>query len=176
LSSRSTHPNLSVLSVSADGPDTLVTVKAGSFEDRFFPPLLAAQVFLDVRGLIHQECDSRPIDEAEDGQPQGAKDGCTRPSRRWAFAQEIFSNNGRGTESAHFLEHLVLQIATNIRGDECPPLYGETSWDFREVPDVFQICFQQVDPDIIRVALQHSSEVLGAWGYRLDLGPLAASP
>ncbi len=165
------HPNLSVQSIAAEGPDTLVVVRAGSFEDRFFPPLLAARVFLDVRGLIHQGCDSRPAEWNPGMEHIGIGDGESEECRRWAFAQEIYSNNGRGTESAHFLEHLVLQIATNIRGDDCPPLYGETSWDFREIPDIFVIRFRQVDPDVIQVALQHSSEILKTCGYRLALPP-----
>lgn len=167
------NQNLSVVELAADGEDTLVVVKTEDLEDRYFPPLLAAQVFLSVRGLIHQDCDSLPIPVVM----HGFKEGTTQPSRRWAFAQEIFSNNGRGTESGHFLEHLILQVATNIKSadGDCRPLCGETSWDFSEEPDLFRIRFYEVEPDLIRVALGHTSEILAGLSYGLDVSSVQSA-
>lgn len=159
--------NLSVVQVVADRADTLLVVKTGKVEDRYFPPLLAAQVFLHVRGLIHQDCDSLPAPVVN----HGFKEGSSQASRRWAFAQEIFSNNGRGTESGHFLEHLVLQVATNIKSEagDSRPLCGETSWDFVEEPDVFRIRFYEVDKGLICEALRESSALLSRLRYGFDV-------
>ncbi len=160
-------PNLSVLDITRDGDDSLVLVRVGSPADRFFSPMLAAQLMIDVRGLVHQSCFSKP-------EPPGgrkAKEGHPRGVRRWAFAQEIFSNEGRGTESGHFLEHLVLEMALTVsRPGRSRRFAAETSWNWREEPDRFRLRFFHMDEPLVRSALDLCSTALQQRNYSLDLG------
>lgn len=163
------YPHLSVLEIAPNAKDTLVVLRAGSPEDRYFPPMLAAQLFLDIRGLIQQDCDSLP---APPRGPKRSKEGTTRASRRWAFAQEIFSNNGRGTESGHFLEHLTLEMALRVSQSKTRiALSGDTSWNFRDEPDIYRVRFQAVGPELIRPSLEMAREALARWDYQLQILP-----
>jgi hypothetical protein len=152
--------------MATDGLDSVLVVRACSVEDRFFPPLLAAQLLLDVRGLVHQDCYSRPVLPGG----RGTKNGAARTARRWALAQEIYSNGGRGTESGHFLEHLVLETAMMVNTGRFRRFSAETSWNFREEPDVFRTRFFKMDLGIACEAVRRSAEVLARRGYLLDVG------
>lgn len=156
-------PNLTVLEINQDDDDIEVVLRADSVQDRFFPPLLAAQTFLLVRGLVEQDCDSRP----ETPSPRES----ARP-RRWAFAQEIYSNGGRGTESGHFLEHLALQMASLLHEESGGPsrvMSAETQWDFRIEPNVYRLRFHNLSVSLLREALVRCREVLSRLDYLLDL-------
>lgn len=160
--------NLSVQALETDGLDTLLVVRAATIEDCYFPPLLAAQLLLDVRGLIHQDCYSRPVPPGE----RATKNGAVRTARRWALAQEIYSNGGRGTEAGHFLEHLVLETAMVVNRGRFRRFSGETSWNFREEPELFHTRLYKMDPTVARASLVQSAEVLARRGYNLDLSAL----
>lgn len=162
------RPNLSVLEITTVGVDTHLVVRAGSVQDRFFPPLLAAQLLLDVQGLVHQDCYSRPLVPLG----RGTKRGATRSARRWALAQEIFSNGGRGTESGHFLEHLVLELAMEINQGRYRRFVGETSWNWLDEPQLFRTRLFKMDLDVAYRALIRSAEVLARRGYILDLSAI----
>lgn len=157
------RPQLCLLDLLADGEDSLALVQARSTDERFFPPLLAAQLLLDVRGLVHQSCFSRPLS----AKPRS--DRQSREARRWALAQEIFSNAGRGTEAGHFLEHLTLEMLTTLPQAGRRRFSAETSWDFRAEPELFRLRFFKIEPVQVREALQKSAEVLSRRDYRLEL-------
>jgi hypothetical protein len=164
--SESRVPNLSVVDLTRDGDDSLLVVSAGAIADRFFSPMLAAQLMIDVRGLVHQSCYSKP----EPNEGRRAKEGHPRGVRRWAFAQEIFSNEGRGTESGHFLEHLVLEMALSVaRPGRARRFAAETSWNWREEPDRFRLRFFHMDAPLVQSALKLSAEALATRGYLLQL-------
>ena len=159
-------PNITVLGLTREGEDSIVTVHVRSPEDRFFPPMLAAQLMMDVNGLVHQSCFSKPVV----GGGIHAKEGSPRGARRWAFAQEIFSNEGRGTESGHFLEHLVLEMALGVtRPGRARRFAGETTWDWRVEPDRFHLRFFHMDEPLVRSALSLSASALSRHGYALEL-------
>lgn len=159
--------NLSVLDLVREGDDSLVTVHVANVSDRFFSPLLAAKLMIDVRGLVHQSCYSKP----DPSEGLHAKAGQPRGSRRWAFAQEIFSNQGRGTESGHFLEHLVLEMALSVtRPGRARRFSGETTWNWREEPDRFRLRFFHMDEKVLRSALSLSAKALAHHDYIIDVG------
>jgi hypothetical protein len=164
------EPNLSVVDLAREGDDALLVLRIGSEADRFFSPMLAARILLDVRGLVHQSCFSRP--EPRSG--SGAKEGIARSTRRWAFAQEIYSNEGRGTESGHFLEHLVLEMALGLtHGRRSRRFAAETSWNWRKEPDVYRVRFDHASERVVAPAVVLAASVLAEHDYRLELGPLA---
>jgi hypothetical protein len=147
---------LRVLCLARQRADTHLVVRAATWEDRYFPPLLAAQLFLDVRGLVGQSCYSK----------LGL--GKSRRAQRWTLAQEIYSNQGRGTEAGHFLEHLLLEVLTQAHpGAE--RLSAETTWDFTREPDVFRIRFRKIPQGSVEHALAQGAEILGRRQYHLAL-------
>jgi hypothetical protein len=161
-------PNLSVVDLTRDGDDSILVVRAGAVADRFFSPMLAAQLMIDVRGLVHQSCYSKPEPKPNEG--RRAKEGHPRGVRRWAFAQEIFSNEGRGTESGHFLEHLVLEMALSVaRPGRARRFAAETSWNWREEPDQFRLRFFHMEEPLVRSALELSANALAQRDYLLKL-------
>lgn len=146
--------HLAVLQVDAESADTHVVIKAATPADRYFPPLLAAQMLLDVGGLVKQSCYSKP--------------GKKKASGRWAFAQEIFSNHGRGTEAGHFLEHLILEMLS-LADKTARRFTGETTWNFTREPDVYRLRFNMATPDEVKSALVQGAEILGRRQYHVSL-------
>jgi hypothetical protein len=140
--------------VAAEPAGARALVRAAGPEECLFPPLLAAQLMLDVDGLVHQSCLSRLSANGR--------------RRRWAFAQEIYANGGRGTEAGHFLEHLVLELLAR-RAPQAPRFVGETSWDFRAAPGLFTLRFRKVGPDAVYAALGEGAEILARRGYHVAL-------
>ncbi len=162
--------NLTVVDLETDGDDTLVQLAVGAKQDRYFSPILAAQLMIDVDGLVQQACITHP----EPRGVLGAKEGRARGQRRWAFAQEIFSNEGRGTESGHFLEHLVLEAALSVvTPSRARRFAGETTWNWREEPDRYRLRFFNMDEALVRSSLALSANALAYRDYHLDLGASA---
>ncbi|MEI8256898.1 MAG: hypothetical protein WCJ30_14590 [Deltaproteobacteria bacterium] len=159
--------NLTVVDLVSDGADTLVQIAVGAKGDRYFSPILAAQLMIDVDGLVQQAC----ITHLEPRGALGAKEGQARGPRRWAFAQEIFSNEGRGTESGHFLEHLVLEAALSVvTPSRARRFAGETTWNWRTEPNLYRLRFFNMDQALVRSSLALSANALGHRDYLLDLG------
>jgi hypothetical protein len=148
------RPHLAVEEVAAEFGGARVLVRAAGPAECLFPPLLAAQLLIDVDGLVHQSCLSQLS-------PSGRR-------RRWAFAQEIYANGGRGTEAGHFLEHLVLELLAKS-APAAPRFTGETSWDFRAAPGLFTLRFRKVGPDGVFAALKEGAEILARRGYHVGL-------
>lgn len=150
------------ITAAADSADTHVVVRATTREDRYFPPLLAAQLLLDVRGLVQQNCYSKPAS------------GKKRDTRRWAFAQEIYSNQGRGTEAGHFLEHLILEMLSQA-DPRARRFLAETSWDFAHEPDVYRLRFCKATVAEVKHALTQGAEILRRRQYHLAISHTLAS-
>jgi hypothetical protein len=149
-----------VLGIVDETNDTHLVLKASTSDDRYFPPLLAAQLLLDVGGLVKQNCFSKP----------GAGAGAQKAARRWAFAQEIFSNQGRGTEAGHFLEHLILEMLLLHAPKPSRKFTAETSWNFIREPDVYRLRFRKTNREEVATALAQSIDILHRRNYHIQCG------